>query len=181
MIFLETSLHGAFIVELEKRCDERGYFARSWCRDEFAAHGLRECMVQGNVSYNVSRNTLRGMHYQAAPFQEAKLVRCVRGAIFDIIIDLRPDSPTFRQWVGVELNESNHRMLYVPEGFAHGFQTLLDNTEVTYLVSQFYTPESERGVRYNDPAFAIKWPETTRIIISEKDNSWPDFLRHSSN
>lgn len=181
MIFTETHLKGAFIIELEKHYDERGYFARSWCREEFAAHGLRECMVQGNVSYNLSAGTLRGMHSQEKPFQEAKLVRCVRGAIFDAIIDLRSDSPTFRQWKGVELTELNNCMLYVPEGFAHGFQTLVDNTEVTYLVSELYTPGSERGVRYNDPAFTIKWPETPRRILSEKDSNWPDYIWHSLN
>lgn len=175
MIFRETRLKGAYLVELERREDERGFFARGWCGKEAAAHGLRGEMVQANVSYNKESGTLRGMHYQVAPYREVKLVRCVRGGIYDVIVDLRPTSPTFRQWVGVELTQENGSMLYVPEDFAHGFQTLRDDTEVNYLVSQFYTPEAERGLRFNDPEFGIQWPETRERIISEKDRNWPDF------
>jgi dTDP-4-dehydrorhamnose 3,5-epimerase len=174
MKFRETELKGAFIIDLEKREDERGFFARSWCQKEFEEHGLTPTVVQANISYNKKKGTLRGMHYQAAPYEETKLVRCTRGAIVDVIIDVRPKSATFRKWIGVELTASNYTMLYVPEGFAHGFQTLEDDTEVVYQVSQFYTPGAERGIRWNDPAFQIKWPgpvETT----SDKDANWPDF------
>jgi len=175
MIFKETRLKGAFIIELEQLKDERGFFARAWCQKEFEAHGLTPRLVQCNISFNKRRGTLRGMHYQAAPYEEAKLVRCTRGAVYDVIIDLRPDSPTYKQWIGVELTADNRRMLYVPEGFAHGYQTLTDNAEVFYQVSQFYSPESERGVRWNDPAFGIEWPEADVRIISAKDQSWPDY------
>ena len=174
MIFNETKLKGAFILDLEKRGDERGFFARVFCRNEFEAHGLNPFVAQANTSLSRVKGTLRGMHFQRAPHQEAKLVRCTRGALLDVIIDLRPDSPTFKQWVGVELTSENNRMLYVPEGFAHGFQTLVDDTEVTYLVSEFYAPDSEGGVRYNDPVFGIDWPlEPT--VLSDKDRNWPDF------
>lgn len=175
MIFTETRLKGAFIIDLEKRQDERGFFARGWCRKEAAAHGLARDLVQANISYNAKKGTLRGMHYQAAPYQEVKLVRCVRGAVFDVIVDLRPSSATFKQWVGVELSQENGRMLYVPEDFAHGFQTLVDESEVNYLVSQYYTPEAERGLRFDDRAFGIDWPEAAPRIISAKDQCWPDF------
>jgi dTDP-4-dehydrorhamnose 3,5-epimerase len=175
MIFRETKLKGAYLVELDRREDERGFFARGWCSKEAAAHGLVGNMVQANVSYNKKKGTLRGMHYQAAPYQEVKLVRCVRGSIYDVILDLRPASPTFRQWVGVELTQDNGRMLYVPEDFAHGFQTLTDDAEVNYLVSQFYSPDAEKGVRFDDSAFGIEWPETRERIISAKDQSWADF------
>lgn len=175
MIFHETKLKGAYLVELERREDDRGFFARGWCSKEAEVMGLVGDMVQFNVSFNEKKGTLRGMHFQAAPHKEVKLVRCVRGGIFDVIIDLRPDSPTFCQWVGVELTQANRNMLYVPEDFAHGFQTLTDDTEVNYLVSQFYTPAAERGVRFNDPAFGIRWPEEQERIISAKDLDWPDF------
>ncbi len=175
MRFLETALQGAFIIELDKQEDERGFFARTWCQRAFIAHGLNPRLVQCNVSFNRRRGTLRGMHYQVAPYAEAKLVRCTRGAIYDVIIDLRPDSPTFTQWIAVELTADNHRMLYIPEQFAHGFQTLEDNTEVFYQMSEFYAPECARGVRWNDPAFAIAWPPAERII-SERDRHYPDFL-----
>jgi dTDP-4-dehydrorhamnose 3,5-epimerase len=175
MRFLETALQGAFIIELDRQEDERGFFARTWCQREFIAHGLNPRLVQCNVSFNRRRGTLRGMHYQVAPYAEAKLVRCTRGAIYDVIIDLRPDSPTFTQWIAVELTADNHRMLYIPEQFAHGFQTLEDNTEVFYQMSEFYAPECARGVRWNDPAFAIAWPPAERII-SERDRHYPDFL-----
>jgi len=174
MIFKELNLKGTFIIELEKRIDERGFFARTWCRKEFEAYGLVKEMVQANVSFNRKKGTLRGMHYQVAPYEEVKLVRCTRGAIYDVVIDLRLDSPTYKQWVGVELTSENYKMIYVPENFAHGFITLQDNTEVTYLVSEFYSPGSERGIRYNDPAFGIKWPIPVSVI-SEKDKNWQDY------
>jgi dTDP-4-dehydrorhamnose 3,5-epimerase len=174
MIFTETKLKGAFIIELEKKIDERGFFARAWCQKEFEHHRLVRQMVQANVSFNKKRGTLRGMHYQITPYEEAKLVRCTRGAIYDVIIDLRSDLPTYKQWIGVELTSENYRMLYVPENFAHGLITLEDNTEVTYQVSQFYSPGSEKGIRYNDAAFGIKWPIPVNVI-SEKDKSWPDY------
>ena len=174
MIFTETKLKGAFIIELELREDERGFFARSWCRQEFEVHGLNIRLAQCNISFNKRKGTLRGMHYQLAPHAEAKLVRCTRGAIYDVIIDLRPDSSTFKQWISLELSAENHRMLYVPEGFAHGYQTLENNTEIFYQVSEFYHPESERGVRWDDPVFGIEWPLSMKII-SAKDQSYAGF------
>lgn len=174
MIFIETKLKGAFIIEPEPIEDERGFFARTFCQEEFKAHGLNFRVVQCNISFNKERGTLRGMHYQIAPYQEAKLVRCTRGAIYDVIIDLRPESPTFKQWIAVELTAENRRMLYVPEGFAHGFQTLEDNTEVFYMMSEFYHPECARGVRWNDPAFGIEWAIAV-TIISAKDRKYPNF------
>ncbi len=175
MIFTETQLKGAYIIDIEKRQDERGFFARSWCLKELESHGLDARCVQANISNSVQKGTLRGMHYQLAPFSETKLVRCTRGSLFDVIIDLRPHSETYKGWIGVGLTEKNYRMVYVPEGFAHGFLTLEDNTEVTYQVSQFYHPGSERGVRHDDPAFRIQWPGTVSVI-SEKDKNWPDYL-----
>lgn len=174
MIFTETRLKGAFVLELERREDDRGFFARSWCRQEFQAHNLNPVVVQCNVSFNRRRGTLRGMHYQAAPFEEAKLVRCTAGAAYDVIIDLRRDSPTYKQHVGEVLSAANHRMLYVPEGFAHGFQTLEDDTEIFYQMSQFHSPEHARGVRYNDPAFGIEWT-IADPVIAERDRQYPDF------
>lgn len=174
MIFQATELPGAYILELERREDERGFFARTWCQAEFAAQGLVSKLVQANMSFNHTAGTLRGMHYQHAPHAETKLVRCLRGAIYDVIIDLRPESPTYMQWVGVELTADNGRMLYVPEGFAHGFQTLEDRTEVAYQVSAFYTPAAEGGARYDDPRFGIRWPRPV-AVISDKDRAWPDF------
>lgn len=174
MIFIETKLKGAFIIEPEPLEDERGFFARSFCQKEFKEHGLNPCIVQCNISYNKKKGTLRGMHYQVAPHEEAKLVSCIRGAIYDIIIDLRPNSPTFKQWIAVELTADNRRMLYIPEGFAHGFQTLEDNTEVFYQMFEFYHPEASRGVRWNDSAFRIVWPNDI-IVISDKDREYPDF------
>lgn len=174
MIFTETKLKAAFVLEPERREDNRGFFARTFCQKEFQAHGLNPLVVQCNIAYNKKKGTLRGMHFQNPPFQESKLVRCTKGAILDIILDLRPGSPTFKQWVSAELNEDNHKMLYVPEGFAHGYQTLTETTEIIYQVSQFYAPESASGVRHNDPAFAIQWPlEVT--AISDLDKKWPDF------
>jgi dTDP-4-dehydrorhamnose 3,5-epimerase len=176
MKFTETELKGAFIVEVEKLSDDRGFFARSWCLKEFEAHGLTSRVVQSNVSYNIKKGTLRGMHYQIAPYQESKLIRCTRGAIYDVIIDLRPESPTYKQWTGLELTADNRTMLFVPEDFAHGFMTLADDTEITYQVSQFYTPRSEKGIRFNDPLFRIQWPLDVSVI-SDKDRQWPDFTK----
>lgn len=174
MIFTETELKGAYFVEIEKLKDHRGFFARAWCQNEFKSNGLVSRLLQANVSYNTRKGTLRGMHYQQSPYEETKLVRCTRGAIYDVIIDLRPASPTYMQWIGVELTGENYKMLYVPENFAHGFQTLKDDTEITYQVSQFYTPGSERGIRWDDPAFGITWPIEVQVI-SDKDKSWPDY------
>lgn len=174
MIFTETKLAGAYLIQPELKTDERGFFARVWCQQEFQAQELESNLVQCNISYNKIKGTLRGMHYQITPYQEVKLVRCTQGAIYDIIIDLRPDSPTFKQWLGIELTASNRYLLYIPKGFAHGFQTLTDDTEVFYQMSQFYQPEAARGIRWNDPSFDLSWlvPIT---IISEKDKHYPDF------
>ena len=174
MIFSPTVLPGAYIVDIEPRMDERGFFARAWCQEEFSAHGINPHLVQCNISQNRIAGTLRGMHYQIAPAAEAKLVRCTRGAIHDVIIDLRTDSPTFLQHVSVKLTAAAYTMLYVPEGFAHGFLTLADDTEVFYQMSEFYTPECARGVRWNDPQFSIQWPGSVRSI-SQRDASYPDF------
>lgn len=174
MIFTETELKGAWIIDLKKIEDERGFFARAFCRNEFAEHGLSTEFVQVNNSLAVKKGTLRGMHYQLAPKAETKMVRCVRGALLDVIIDLRPDSPTYLQHVAVELSAENRRMFYVPKGFAHGFQTLEENTEAFYFVDEFYAPEQERGIRWNDPRFVIQWPmEPT--VLSEKDSKHGDF------
>jgi dTDP-4-dehydrorhamnose 3,5-epimerase len=175
LIFTETKLAGAFVIEVERHTDERGFFARTFCQQEFEAHGLKAEVAQCNVSFNKRKGTLRGMHYQAAPFAEAKLVRCTSGSIYDVIIDLRPSSATFKQYFAVELSAENPRMLYIPEGFAHGFQTLQDDTEVFYQMTQQYSAEHARGVRWNDPAFGIEWPEGERIII-ERDQNYPDFV-----
>jgi dTDP-4-dehydrorhamnose 3,5-epimerase len=172
MMFKEMRVGGAFVLEVEKVEDERGFFARSWCQKEFQMHSLVSHLVQANISFNKQKGTLRGMHYQAPPYGEAKVVRCTRGAIFDVIIDLRPESPTFKQWISVELTADNYKMLYVPENCAHGYITLEDSTEVTYLVSQFYHRELERGVRYDDPAFGVRWPIKVQVI-SEKDKRLP--------
>ena len=180
MIFEETRIPGAFILEVERMEDERGFFARAWCRKEFQARGLNPDMGQSNISFNKKKGTLRGLHYQVAPLEEAKLVRCTRGAIFDVAVDLRPDSPTYLDWVGAELTADNRRMLYVPEGCAHGYQTLEDDTEVFYQVSQFYSPEAERGARWDDPAIGIEWRDTGTFLISEKDASWPLLTRSGS-
>lgn len=174
MIFKETKFKGSFIIEIERFADQRGFFARGWCKREFESQGLVSHLVQANISSNKKRGTLRGMHYQIAPFEETKVVRCTRGSVYDVIIDLRPDSSRYKQWLGVELTADNRRMLYVPKGFAHGYQTLEDNTEVFYHVSEFYTPAAERGFRYNDQAFAINWPLEVQVI-SDKDRNWPDY------
>jgi dTDP-4-dehydrorhamnose 3,5-epimerase len=173
--FSPTALAGAYIIDIEPLQDERGFFARSWCREEFAGQGLNPDLAQCSISFNKKRGTLRGMHYQAAPHEETKVVRCVRGSIYDVIIDLRPASPTFRKWIAVELDADNRRMLYVPAGMAHGFQTLADDTEVFYQISTPYHPPSARGVRWDDPAFGIEWPAGARII-SDKDRHYPDFV-----
>jgi dTDP-4-dehydrorhamnose 3,5-epimerase len=174
MIFLETRLKGAFIIEPERREDERGYFARTWCKQEAEAHRLKPTWVQCNTSFNLKRGTLRGMHYQTAPHVESKLIRCTRGAIYDVIIDLRPASPSFKRWISIELSAQNSKMIYVPEGFAHGFLTLADHTEVFYQMSEFYVAEYASGVRWNDTAFGVLWPENVEVI-SQRDNQYPDF------
>ena len=175
MKFIEAALPGAFIIEPEPLEDERGFFARTFCAHEFERQGLNPRLVQCSISYNRSKGTLRGMHYQASPHAEAKLVRCTRGAIYDVIVDLRRESLSYRRWVAVELTAENHRALYIPEGLAHGFQTLDSDTEVLYQMSEFFRPESARGVRWDDPAFRIEWPEAARII-SPKDIDYPDFV-----
>jgi len=175
MIFKETPLKGAYLIEPELHEDERGFFARTFCQEEFREHGLNPRLMQCSVSYNRSRATLRGMHYQTAPYEETKLVRCTKGAIYDVIIDLRPGSPTFGRWAAAELTAANLRMICIPEQFAHGFQTLEDDTEVSYQMSEVYAPECARGIRWNDPAFGIHWPAADRII-SIRDNSYPDFV-----
>lgn len=174
MIFTETELKGAFLIDLEPRYDHRGFFARTFCADEFEAHGLKSTIAQCNLSYNQKKGTLRGMHYQIPPVSETKVVSCIRGAIYDVIIDLRPDSPTYQRHIAVELTAENRRALYIPEMFAHGFQTLTDDTEVLYQMGEFYTPGYDRGIRYDDPAFGIDWrlPVTT---ISERDLAWSAF------
>ena len=174
MIFTETRLKGAFIIEIKKIEDERGFFGRAWCQKEFEEHGLNPNICQINASHTKKKGTIRGLHYQIDPYQEAKFIRCTRGRVFDLIIDLRPDSPTFMQWIGNELSSDSYKMVYVPENFAHGILSLEDNSEVYYPVTQFYTPGAERGIRWNDPAFNIKWPIDVEIV-SEKDNSHPDF------
>ena len=173
MNFTETELTGAFVIDIEPHRDDRGYFARVWCAREFEEHGLNTGLVQCNVAYNTRKGILRGMHYQQQPYSEVKLVRCTRGAVYDVIIDMREGSPTHLQWTGVELTAENHRMLYVPEGFAHGYVTLLDDSELFYQVSEFYTPHAEGGVRWNDPLVAIEWPDIGELLISEKDRAWP--------
>ena len=174
MKFVATKLQDAFVLELERHEDERGFFARTWCRDEFADHGLVPQLAQCSISRNSRAGTLRGMHFQIAPHEEAKLVRCTAGAIFDVIIDVRPGSPSFRQWQGFELSWENRDQLYIPEGFAHGFQTLTDDALVNYLISAFYAPEAAAGFRYDDAAFNISWPLAVSEI-ADKDLAWPAF------
>ncbi|WP_028585954.1 dTDP-4-dehydrorhamnose 3,5-epimerase [Desulfogranum mediterraneum] len=175
MIFEETKLNDAYLIRPERLEDSRGFFARAWCRKEFKQHGLCADLAQCNIAYNAKQGTLRGMHYQKKPHQEVKIVRCTAGAILDLIIDIRPESPTYRQWLGIELSAENRAMLYVPQGFAHGYLTLVDGAEIFYQVSEFYTPEVEHGIRWNDPLFRIDWPVSEDLIISAKDNSWPDW------
>ncbi|KAF3884517.1 MULTISPECIES: dTDP-4-dehydrorhamnose 3,5-epimerase [Nostocales] len=172
MIFTKTELQGAYIIDLDQKPDSRGFFARTFCAQEFEAHGLKPTVAQCNLSFNYKKGTLRGMHYQLPPAAETKLIRCISGAIYDVIIDMRPESPTYLQHIGVELTAENRRALYVPEMFAHGYQALTDGAEVVYQVGEFYTPGYERGLRYDDPFFNIQWPvEVT--VISEKDKNWP--------
>ncbi len=174
MIFTETPLSGAYVIEIRKIGDERGFFGRSWCSKEMEEAGLNGKIAQINTSVSKDKGTLRGLHYQIAPYQECKMIRCTRGAIFDIIVDIRPDSPTFLKWYGVELSEDNHKALYSPEGFAQGFLTLKADTEITYFTTEFYAPGMDRGLRYNDPKIGIELPFEP-IVLSEKDATWPDF------
>ena len=175
MKFVPTPLAGVWVIEPERIADDRGFFARTFCRDEFAARGLQDDFVQCNVSFNAKRGILRGMHFQAHPYSEVKLVRCTRGAIHDVIIDLRPDSQTYTRWFGVDLDAENRRQLYIPQGFAHGFQTLADGSEVFYQMGAMYRDDAGRGVRWNDPAFAIRWPLPDEAVLSTRDASYPDF------
>ena len=174
MKFHPTPLAGAYTIELEKRGDDRGFFARFYCQREFNAVGIHMPIVQINNSLSAIAGTLRGMHYQLPPAAEVKLVRCIRGAFYDVIIDLRPDSKTFGKWFGAELTSENRLMMYVPCGFAHGLLTLTEDSEALYLVSEFYSPQDERGVRFNDPNFGIVWPKEP-VVVSLKDQNWPDF------
>ena len=175
MRFVPTELDGAYLLELERYEDERGFFARTWCRDELGDHGLVADLAQSSISRNARAGTLRGMHFQTAPHEEAKLVRCTRGAIYDVIVDLRPGSPTHAEWIGVELEGERGTALYVPKGFAHGFQTLVDGAEVLYMISDPYVPEASSGVRWDDPAFGIEWPPAAERTISARDLAWPDY------
>lgn len=175
MIFAETKLKGAFVVDPEFTPDDRGFFFRTWCREEFDTHGLNINLAQCSGVFNKKKGTLRGMHWQAAPREEAKLVRVISGGVYDVIADLRPQSATYLQWIAVELSSENRRMLFVPEGFAHGYLTLTDDTELFYQMSEFYSPECARGFRWNDPALAIDWPDEVRVI-SERDLNFPDFM-----
>jgi dTDP-4-dehydrorhamnose 3,5-epimerase len=175
MKFTETKLPGVYIVEPRRFEDDRGFFAPSFRAQEFAARGMANVFVENNISFSKQRGTLRGMHYQAAPHGQAKLVRCTRGTIFDVAVDLRPESPTFKQWTAVELSEENRSMLYIPGDCAHGFQTLVDDAEVFYMVSTPYVPESGRGVRWNDAAFGIDWPHAETPVLIQRDHEYPDF------
>jgi len=176
MRFQQLSLTGAFLIEPEQRSDERGFFARAWCRREFEGQGIRHDWPQCNISFNKRRGTLRGLHYQEPPCGEAKLIRCTMGAIFDVIVDLRRGSPTYGSWYAVELTAENRRMIYAPEGFAHGFQTLADNAEVFYQMGAFHNPDAARGIRWDDPILAINWPACPERIISASDRSLQGFL-----
>jgi len=176
MIFNPTPLAGAYLIELERKGDERGFFARAFCEHEFQAHDLVSHFCQVNNSFSVHKGTLRGLHYQLAPMAETKLVRCIRGALYDLILDLREGSPTFGESFGAELTAENRRMMYVPKGFAHGFITLADNTETFYFADQFYSPEHERGVRYDDLTFKLRWPATP-TVVSDKDKNYRNFDR----
>ena len=174
MKFEETKISGVFEVCLEPHPDERGFFARAWCQKEFEDHGLNSRVVQCNISRNAQKGTLRGMHFQDVPYSETKTVRCTRGAIYDVVLDLRPQSATFKEWISVLLTEDAGNMIYIPDGCAHGFLTLQDDTDVFYQMSEFYHPEAARGVRWNDPAFKISWPDTVEVI-SDRDRTYPDF------
>ena len=174
MIFNETKLKGAYIIELEKREDHRGFFARGWDGNLLEQRGLIGNVVQQNIAFSKIKGTIRGLHYQKAPYQEMKYVRCSRGTVFDVIVDLRPDSATFKQWLGVKLSVDDYKLVYVPRDFAQGFQSLEDNSEITYLTSEIYTPSAEAGIRYNDPSIGVEWPLQVSMI-SDKDINWPDF------
>ena len=177
MIFRETKFDGAFIIEPEKHADERGFFARAFCQKELNSLGLNSIFVQANIGFSSIKGTLRGIHYQTKPYQEAKLIRCTNGILFDVIVDLRKDSRTYCQWLGIELNAENHTAIYMPEGFAHGYLTLKNDTEIFYMVSQFYEPNFERGIRWDDPTFNIDWPDIPDMVISDKDKCWPDYAK----
>ena len=177
MKFVATPIDGAYLVEPTPRADDRGFFARVWCHDEFAARGLNAAFVQCNDSLSRRRGTLRGLHYQVAPYGEVKLIRCVRGAVFDVLVDVRPSSPTYLQWYGVALTAESRTMLYAPEGCAHGYLALEDDTEAMYLVTRAYRPDAERGIRWNDPAFGIAWPDVGPLTLSPKDQAWPDYVK----
>jgi dTDP-4-dehydrorhamnose 3,5-epimerase len=174
MQFQKTQLAGVIEIQPELQRDDRGFFARTWCRREFIENGLNPNLVQCSLSFNKVKGTLRGVHYQADPHPEAKVIRCTQGAIYDVVVDLRPQSTTFRKWLGIELSAENHKMLYVPEGCAHGFLTLQDNSEILYQMSEYYHPELSRGVRWSDPAFQIAWPSEVKVI-SDRDRTYPDF------
>jgi len=174
MIFTETKLKGAYIVDVDRLADERGFLARTFCREEFTRHGLNSTLAQTSISFNHEKGTLRGMHYQVAPFEETKVVRCTRGSMYDVIVDLRRDSKTFQRWISTELSADNRRMLYIPENFAHGFITLEPQTEILYYMSEFFHPESSKGFRWNDPTFNIRWP-LAQSVMSERDRTYPDF------
>ena len=178
MIFNETKLSGAYVIEPKRISDHRGFFGRIWCSKELEKMGLKRDLAQSNVGFSHRKGTLRGLHFQQAPHSEVKVVRCPRGAIFDVIVDLRPDSPTYKDWIGLELNEDNCKMIYVPEGFAQGYLTLSDNTEMYYHTTKFYQPDSASGVRYDDPAFEIQWPMEI-MVISQQDRDWPDYSKRS--
>ena len=172
MIFTRLEIKGVFLIEPERYEDERGFFARTFCIEEFSAHGLDSVVAQCNVSYNRRRGTLRGLHYQAPPYAEVKLVRCTAGAAFDVVVDIRQDSPTFKKWLGVELSAKNRKMLYIPDGLAHGFQTLEDDTELFYQMSKAYVPEAARGIKWDDPVIGIAWPMAP-LIVSSRDQNYP--------
>jgi dTDP-4-dehydrorhamnose 3,5-epimerase len=174
MIFTETRLKNAFLIDPERFEDERGFFARSWCELEFRNNGIEIKFVQCNISFNKKMGTLRGIHYQASPYEEARLIRCTMGAIYDVIVDLRPNSLTYKKWISTELTSDNRRMIYVPKGFAHGFLTLTDNSEIFYMMSEYYAPGFNRGIKWNDPVLGITWPTDVRVISSQ-DKSYPDF------
>ncbi len=172
----KTTVTDACVLDFQSFGDERGFFTRAFCAKEFAKAGLPVNMVQANLAGSAAKGTLRGLHYQVAPHEEAKLLRCIRGAVFDVVVDIRPESSTYGAWFGVELTAENRRMMFVPAGCAHGYLTLEDNSEVYYLVSEFYEPTAEKGIKWDDPAFGIKWPLTDNLVISDKDKKWPDFV-----
>ncbi len=179
MKFLPTSLNDVFIIELDMIRDSRGFFARAWCKEVFGQQRLSDTIMQCNISFNEHQGTIRGLHYQTAPYQETKMVRCFRGEIYDVVIDLRPHSTTYMSWAGVHLSSANRQMLYIPPGFAHGYQTLAPETEIFYQVDQYYHAESENGIRWDDPAFGINWPIHKNVVISDKDRAWSNFASPS--